>query len=158
MHRACYADGSLSAAKAGSSSEPKPCAGNDGTTITVRWCSLMLICDDPYWGRVQVEDLFYNTPTRLSALRSSSEEYARILDVVTRYAVHNPHVAFNCRKVSSLSHHISLRCLIRRFVLGRCTHSRRLDSFCFYYGTNHTLAVWTDYCEGPFTHNYLIIF
>jgi DNA mismatch repair protein MLH1 len=43
--------------------------------------------------------MFYNTPTRLAALRSPSEEYARILDVVTRYAVHNPAVAFVCKKV-----------------------------------------------------------
>lgn len=47
----------------------------------------------------QIEDLFYNTPTRLSALRSSSEEYSRILDVVTKYAVHNPKVSFLCKKV-----------------------------------------------------------
>jgi len=39
-------------------------------------------------------------PTRLSALRSSSEEYARILDVVTKYAVHNAGVSFLCKKVS----------------------------------------------------------
>jgi DNA mismatch repair protein MLH1 len=50
----------------------------------------------------QVEDLFYNTPTRLAALRTSSEEYGRILDVITRYAVHNPHVAFMCKKVGSI--------------------------------------------------------
>jgi hypothetical protein len=43
--------------------------------------------------------MFYNTPTRLSALRSPSEEYARILDVVTKYAVHNSKVAFFCKKV-----------------------------------------------------------
>lgn len=47
----------------------------------------------------QIEDMFYNTPTRLSALRSPSEEYARILDVVTKYAVHNSKVAFFCKKV-----------------------------------------------------------
>lgn len=47
----------------------------------------------------QVENLFHNTPTRLSALRGSGEEYARILDIVTKYAIHNPHVSFSCRKV-----------------------------------------------------------
>jgi hypothetical protein len=48
----------------------------------------------------QIEDLFYNIPTRQSSLRSPSEEYARILDVMTKYAVHNPKVAFMCKKVS----------------------------------------------------------
>ena len=48
---------------------------------------------------MQVENLFYNVPARLSALRSSSEEYARILDVVTKYAVHNAGVSFLCKKV-----------------------------------------------------------
>jgi len=78
--RACYEDGKLVPAKGVQTAEPKPCAGNDGTIITV-------------------EDLFYNTPTRLSALRSSTEEYARILDVMTKYAVHNHRVAFVCKKV-----------------------------------------------------------
>jgi hypothetical protein len=49
--------------------------------------------------RAQVENLFYNVPARLSALRTSSEEYARILDVVTKYAVHNAGVSFLCKKV-----------------------------------------------------------
>ncbi|KAI8986896.1 DNA mismatch repair protein MutL [Trametes punicea] len=86
--KAHYADGALTPAKAGSTADPKPCAGNDGTTITV-------------------ENLFYNTPTRLSALRSSSEEYARILDVVTKYAIHNPHVSFTCKKTGSPSPDVS---------------------------------------------------
>ncbi|KAG6854406.1 hypothetical protein C0991_006948 [Blastosporella zonata] len=80
--KTCYADGVLSPPKLGQSVDPKPCAGNDGTTITI-------------------EDLFYNTPTRLSALRSSSEEYARILDVLTKYAIHNPKVSFVCKKAGS---------------------------------------------------------
>ncbi|KAL1752364.1 hypothetical protein FB107DRAFT_220046 [Schizophyllum commune] len=86
--KAHYADGNLVPAKPGQTAEPKPCAGNNGTTITI-------------------EDLFYNTPTRLSALRSASEEYARILDVMTKYAVHNPSVSFVCKKAGSPSPDLS---------------------------------------------------
>lgn len=38
IFRACYADGALTPVKAGANSDPKPCAGNDGTTITVSIC------------------------------------------------------------------------------------------------------------------------
>ncbi|KAL1679590.1 hypothetical protein EV122DRAFT_209500 [Schizophyllum commune] len=86
--KAHYADGNLIPAKPGQTAEPKPCAGNNGTAITI-------------------EDLFYNTPTRLSALRSASEEYARILDVMTKYAVHNPPVSFVCKKAGSPSPDLS---------------------------------------------------
>ncbi|KAJ7910618.1 histidine kinase-like ATPase [Mycena leptocephala] len=86
--KAHYLDGVLVEAKPGQTAEPKPCAGNDGTTIII-------------------EDLFYNTPTRLSALRSASEEYSRILDVITKYAVHNPKVSFTCKKAGSPSPDLS---------------------------------------------------
>ncbi|KAK7046661.1 DNA-mis-repair domain-containing protein [Favolaschia claudopus] len=86
--KAHYLDGNLVAPKPGQTPDPKPCAGNDGTTIII-------------------EDLFYNTPTRLSALRSASEEYSRILDVITKYAVHNPKVAFSCKKAGSPSPDLS---------------------------------------------------
>ncbi|KIL63542.1 hypothetical protein M378DRAFT_164437 [Amanita muscaria Koide BX008] len=82
--KASYLNGCLSAQKPGEAPEPKPCAGNNGTAITI-------------------EDLFYNIPTRLSALRNTSEEYARILDLLTRYAVHNPKVSFSCKKIGSPS-------------------------------------------------------
>ncbi|KAJ9222219.1 hypothetical protein DTO169C6_5348 [Paecilomyces variotii] len=77
--RAHYSDGKLVPAKPGQSAEPRATAGRGGTQITV-------------------EDLFYNVPTRRRAFRSASEEYAKILDVVGRYAVHCTGVAFSCKK------------------------------------------------------------
>jgi DNA mismatch repair protein MLH1 len=51
----------------------------------------------------QVEDLFYNVPSRRRAFRSASEEYAKILDLVGRYAVHCAGVAFSCKKAGDNS-------------------------------------------------------
>lgn len=45
-----------------------------------------------------MEDLFYNVPSRKRAFKSSSEEYAKILDVVGRYAVHCAGVSLSCKK------------------------------------------------------------
>lgn len=70
--RASYEDGKLKA-------PAKPCAGNQGTQITV-------------------EDLFYNMSTRRKALKSAAEEHNRIADVVGRYAIHNSHVGFTLKK------------------------------------------------------------
>lgn len=53
--RASYVDGKLTGTL-------KPSAGNQGTQITV-------------------EDLFYNVPTRRKALKSASEEHAKIAEV-----------------------------------------------------------------------------
>ncbi|XP_025908120.1 DNA mismatch repair protein Mlh1 [Nothoprocta perdicaria] len=70
--RATYSDGKIKA-------PPKPCAGNQGTQITV-------------------EDLFYNVNTRRKALKNPSEEYAKILEVVSRYAIHNSGISFSVKK------------------------------------------------------------
>ena len=70
--KAHYSDGKPKA-------DPKPCAGNRGTQITV-------------------EDLFYNIMTRKKALKSPAEEYAKIVDVVGKYAIHNSGVAFTVKK------------------------------------------------------------
>ena len=77
--KASYSDGKLVAARPGISADPKPCAGNKGTQITV-------------------EDLFYNVSTRRKALKSPGEEYAKIVDVVSKYAIHNSGVAFTVKK------------------------------------------------------------
>ncbi|KPV72610.1 uncharacterized protein RHOBADRAFT_29774 [Rhodotorula graminis WP1] len=81
--KAAYADGDMVPVKSGSKdSAPVPCAGNDGTVLAV-------------------EDLFYNTPQRLKALRSAADEYARILQVVIAYSIHNAGVAMSCKKASA---------------------------------------------------------
>uniref|UniRef100_A0A8C3CWE5 DNA mismatch repair protein MLH1 n=1 Tax=Cairina moschata TaxID=8855 RepID=A0A8C3CWE5_CAIMO len=71
-YRASYSDGKIKA-------PPKPCAGNQGT-------------------QVMVEDLFYNVNTRRKALKNPSEEYAKILEVVGRYAIHNAGISFSVKK------------------------------------------------------------
>uniref|UniRef100_A0A8C0C238 DNA mismatch repair protein MLH1 n=1 Tax=Buteo japonicus TaxID=224669 RepID=A0A8C0C238_9AVES len=71
-YRAIYSDGKIKA-------PPKPCAGNQGTQITV-------------------EDLFYNVTTRRKALKNPNEEYAKILEVVSRYAIHNSGISFSVKK------------------------------------------------------------
>jgi DNA mismatch repair protein MLH1 len=71
--KAAYCDGALDGGGA------RPCAGNPGTTITV-------------------ENLFYNVATRRKALKSSSEEFSKVLDVIQRYAAMRTDVSFTCRK------------------------------------------------------------
>ncbi|KAJ2687113.1 DNA mismatch repair protein [Coemansia sp. RSA 1285] len=79
-YKASYSDGKIVPARPGGSSNPEPCAGNNGTVITA-------------------EDLFYNIPSRKSALKNTRDEYTRIFEVASRYAIHNSGVAFTCRKI-----------------------------------------------------------
>jgi len=72
--RAAYADGKMTP------EGPRPTAGVPGTTVCV-------------------ENLFYNVPTRRRALRSASEEFARVLETTQRYAASRPDVAFAVRKL-----------------------------------------------------------
>lgn len=63
--RASYGDGAMIPLRPGGLPEPKLCAGNQGTVITV-------------------EDLFYNMTTRRKALKSPPEELAKITDVLMK--------------------------------------------------------------------------
>jgi DNA mismatch repair protein MLH1 len=49
--------------------------------------------------RIIIEDLFYNSSLRRNALRSGSEEFSKIFEVVSRYAIHNYHVSFILRRI-----------------------------------------------------------
>ncbi len=74
----------------GPSSEPKPIAGKNGTQITV-------------------EDLFYNTPSRLRTFRSGNDEFTKILDLLGRYGIHTKNVSFSCKKFGESSPSLSIR-------------------------------------------------
>ncbi|QHS75437.1 mismatch repair ATPase MLH1 [Saccharomyces paradoxus] len=69
---------------------PKPVAGKDGTTILV-------------------EDLFFNIPSRLRALRSHNDEYSKILDVVGRYAIHSKGIGFSCKKFGDSNYSLAVK-------------------------------------------------
>ena len=49
---------------------------------------------------ITVEDLFYNIQTRRQAFKNPTEQYQRILDVVTKYSVHfgDQKISFTCKK------------------------------------------------------------
>jgi DNA mismatch repair protein MLH1 len=59
---------------------PAPSAGVDGTTVTI-------------------DDLFFNVPMRKRAIKSVSEEYNNIMDIVGRYAVYHAGISLSLRKV-----------------------------------------------------------
>lgn len=42
--------------------------------------------------------MFHNIPARRRALTKYNEEYAKIIDVINKYAVHCEGVAFSCKK------------------------------------------------------------
>ncbi|KAK9095901.1 hypothetical protein Sjap_021398 [Stephania japonica] len=59
--------------------EPKPCAAVKGTQI-------------------MVENLFYNMMARKKTLQNSSDDYTKIVDVISRFAVHHINISFSCKK------------------------------------------------------------
>uniref|UniRef100_A0A1A9W6X3 DNA mismatch repair protein S5 domain-containing protein n=1 Tax=Glossina brevipalpis TaxID=37001 RepID=A0A1A9W6X3_9MUSC len=71
-YKASYEDGKLQ-------TKPKACAGNQGTIIII-------------------EDLFYNMPQRRQAFKAPNEEFQKIYDVTSKYAIHNSQVGFMLKK------------------------------------------------------------
>lgn len=58
--------------------DPKPIAGNQGTSIVI-------------------EKLFYNLPSRLKSFKTPGQEEKHLLDVVSKYAVHNYTIGFSLK-------------------------------------------------------------
>ncbi|GAB2217520.1 hypothetical protein Drorol1_Dr00000717 [Drosera rotundifolia] len=71
-YRVSYRDGVME-------SEPKACAAVKGTQI-------------------MIENLFYNMSARRKNLQSSADDYPKIVDLLSRFAIHHTNVAFSCRK------------------------------------------------------------
>ncbi|RLN23432.1 DNA mismatch repair protein MLH1 [Panicum miliaceum] len=71
-YRVSYKDGVME-------NEPKPCAAVKGT-------------------QVMVENLFYNMVARRKTLQNSNDDYPKIVDFISRFAVHHINVNFSCRK------------------------------------------------------------
>ena len=53
--------------------------------------------------QIIVEDLFYNSSIRRNALKSGSEEFSKIYEIVSRYAIHNYHVSFYLKRIGENS-------------------------------------------------------
>lgn len=51
----------------------------------------------------KVENLFYNMAARRKTLQNSVDDYSKIVDLISRFAIHHINVGFSCRKVSILS-------------------------------------------------------
>ncbi|XP_008218934.1 PREDICTED: DNA mismatch repair protein MLH1 isoform X1 [Prunus mume] len=71
-YRVSYKDGVME-------HEPKACAAVKGTQI-------------------MVENLFYNMTARRKTLQNSADDYSKIVDVLSRFAIHHMNVSFSCRK------------------------------------------------------------
>lgn len=53
--------------------------------------------------RIVVDDLFYNNPVRKHAFKSPATEYRKIMDLISRFAVTFPSIAFRLRKSGDLN-------------------------------------------------------
>ncbi|KAJ0977302.1 hypothetical protein J5N97_012776 [Dioscorea zingiberensis] len=71
-YRVSYRDGVME-------HEPRPCAAVKGTQI-------------------MVENLFYNMIARRKNLQNSNDDYPKIVDLISRFAIHYINVSFSCRK------------------------------------------------------------
>ncbi|XP_020573556.1 DNA mismatch repair protein MLH1 isoform X2 [Phalaenopsis equestris] len=96
-YRVSYRDGVME-------HEPKPCAAVKGTQI-------------------MVENLFYNMVARRKTLQNASDDYPKIVDLISRFAIYHTNVSFTCRKHGASKADVST-----------VTSASRLDSIKIVYG------------------------
>ncbi|KAJ6291607.1 hypothetical protein OIU76_023647 [Salix suchowensis] len=101
-YRVSYRDGVME-------DEPKPCAAVKGTQI-------------------MVENLFYNMIARRKTFQNSADDYSKIVDLLSRFAIHHINVSFSCRKHGA-----------SRADVHSVTTSSRLDSIRSVYGVSVAL-------------------
>lgn len=70
--------------------------GNDATRVKIEYGKLISVSSYPcnQGTEISVEGLFYRTPARLKHLRSGAYENSLIQDVITRFAMSHPEIAF----------------------------------------------------------------
>ncbi|XP_059630979.1 DNA mismatch repair protein MLH1-like [Cornus florida] len=71
-YRVSYRDGVME-------HEPKACAAVKGTQI-------------------MIENLFYNMTARRKIFQNSADDYPKIVDILSRFAIHHINASFSCRK------------------------------------------------------------
>ena len=71
--------------------------GNSATEITIHYGKTLKAapCAFDQGTRIQVDDLFQKMPARFKHLKSPNYEFSLISDVINKFALANPHIAFN---------------------------------------------------------------
>lgn len=79
--------------------------------------------------------MFYNVPQRKQFFKSQSEEFSRIMEVVSKYAIHNANVSFSLTKQGEK---LSIRTPI---------HSTKQENIRIVYGNDVVKEMKTINCE-----------
>ena len=70
--------------------------------------------------QINVEDLFYNSSIRRNALRNGTDEFSKIYEVVSRYAIHNYHVSFFLKRLGENSMDLKTNGCLQATGQGKC--------------------------------------
>ncbi len=102
--------------------------------------------------QINVEDLFYNSSIRRNALRNGSEEFSKIYDVVSKYAIHNYHVSFVLKRIGENSMDLKTNGCLAAKGEGKCKENESflLENISAVYGNDlkkELERVFIDYDE-----------